>query len=171
MEFHLLGPLDVVVDGRSVPLGGIKQRTLLAILVLHANEVVATDRLIDELWPDGTPASALATLQGYVSRLRKALDPDGENGGAATIAFRPPGYVLTAPAEQIDAFRFEQLVAEAEARASNGAAGEAAALLRDALALWRGAALADFAYEQFAQAEDRQTGRAAPEGDRGSHRR
>jgi DNA-binding SARP family transcriptional activator len=153
VEFHLLGPLDVVVDGRSVPLGGIKQRTLLAILVLHANEVVATDRLIDELWPDGTPASALATLQGYVSRLRKALDPDGENGGAATIAFRPPGYVLTAPAEQIDAFRFEQLVAEAEARASNGAAGEAAALLRDALALWRGAALADFAYEQFAQAE------------------
>jgi DNA-binding SARP family transcriptional activator/DNA-binding beta-propeller fold protein YncE len=153
VEFRLLGPLDVVVDGRSVPLGGIKQRTLLAILVLHANEVVPTDRLIDELWPDGTPASALATLQGYVSRLRKALDPDRGNGGAATIAFRPPGYVLTAFGDQIDAYRFEQLVAEAEARASSGAAAEAAALLRDALALWRGAALSDFAYEQFAQAE------------------
>jgi DNA-binding SARP family transcriptional activator len=153
VEFRLLGPLDVVIDGRSVRLGGVKQRTLLAILVLHANEVVPTDRLIDELWPEETPASALNTLQGYVSRLRKALDPDGRNGGAATIAFRPPGYVLTAPREQIDAYRFEQLVAEAEARASSGAAGEAAAVLQNALALWHGAALADFAYEHFAQAE------------------
>jgi DNA-binding SARP family transcriptional activator/outer membrane protein assembly factor BamB len=153
VDFRLLGPLDVVVDGRSVPLGGVKQRMLLAILILNANEVVPADRLIDELWPDETPPSALNTLQGYVSRLRKALDPDGRDGGAATIAFRPPGYVLTAPRDQIDARRFEQLVAEADARASSGAPAETAALLRDALALWYGTALADFAYDQFAQTE------------------
>jgi DNA-binding SARP family transcriptional activator len=153
VDFRLLGPLDVIVDGRSVPLGGVKQRTLLAILLLHANEVVPADRLIDELWPDETPPSALNTLQGYVSRLRKALDGDGSNGGAGTIAFRSPGYVLTASREQIDAQRFEQLIAQAEARASSGAPAEAAALLRDALGLWHGAALADFAYDEFAQTE------------------
>lgn len=93
------------------------------------------------------------TLQGYVSRLRKALDGDGIEDGSGTIAFRAPGYVLTAPREQIDARRFEQLVDEADARASGGAPAEAATLLRDALSLWHGAALADFTYDQFAQGE------------------
>lgn len=153
MEFRLLGPLDVVVDGRSIPLGGVKQRALLAILALHANVVVPTDELIDELWPAEPPASALNTLQGYVSRLRKALDPDGRNGDAPTIAFRRRGYVLTAPPDQIDSCRFERLVAEAEARGSRGDVTEAATLLRAALALWRGTALSDFMHEQFAQAE------------------
>jgi DNA-binding SARP family transcriptional activator len=153
VEFRLLGPLDVVVDGRSVPLGGLKQRALLAILAIHANEVVPTDRLIDELWPEETPASAVNTLQGYVSRLRKALDPDGRNGDAPTIIFRPPGYVLTAPADQIDSCRFERLVAEAEARGSSGDVRGAATLLRTALGLWHGAALSEFTYEAFAEAE------------------
>jgi DNA-binding SARP family transcriptional activator/streptogramin lyase len=153
VEFRLLGPLEVVVDGRSVPLGGLKQRALLAILAIHANEVVPTDRLIDELWPEETPASAVNTLQGYVSRLRKALDPDGRNGDAPTIIFRPPGYVLTAPPDQIDSCRFERLVAEAEARGSSGDVRGAATLLRAALGLWHGAALSEFTYEQFAEAE------------------
>ncbi|MGH3079995.1 MAG: AfsR/SARP family transcriptional regulator, partial [Gaiellaceae bacterium] len=93
MEFRLLGPFDVLVDGRTAQLGGSKQRALLAILAIHANEVVSADRLIEALWPEGAPESAVNTLQGYVSRLRKALDPDRSNGAEATIAFRPGGYV------------------------------------------------------------------------------
>ena len=153
MEFRLLGPFDVVANGRSVPLGGAKQRALLAILAIHANEVVPADRLIDQLWPGDVPESAANTLQGYVSRLRKALDPDGTNGAQRIIVFRQPGYVLTIPPEQIDAQCFERLLAEAEARAMTGDAAGAAGSLRGALALWRGAALADFTYEEFAQPE------------------
>lgn len=153
MEFRLLGPFDVLVDGRSAQLGGAKQRALLAILAIHANERVPADRLIDELWPEQAPKSAVNTLQGYVSRLRKALDPDGSNGTEPTIVFRPGGYVLTARPEQIDSHRFERFVAEAEARAAAGDATAAARLLREALGLWRGAALSDFVYEDFAQPE------------------
>lgn len=153
MEFRLLGPFDVFVDGRTAQLGGSKQRALLAILAIHANEVVSADRLIEALWPEGAPESAVNTLQGYVSRLRKALDPDRSNGAEATIAFRPGGYVLTARPEQIDSSRFERLVAEADARAAAGDAASAARLLREALNLWRGAALSDFTYEDFARPE------------------
>jgi DNA-binding SARP family transcriptional activator len=153
VEFRLLGSFDVVVDGRSVPLGGTKQRALLAILAIHANEVVPADRLIEQLWSGNAPESAVNTLQGYVSRLRKVLDTNGANGGNPTIAFRAPGYVLTTPQEQIDVRRFERLLVEAEARAATGDAGRAADSLREALALWRGAPLADFTYEEFAQTE------------------
>ena len=120
MEVRLLGPLDVLVDGRSAQLGGAKQRALLAILAIHANEVLPSERLIDELWPGHAPESAVNTLQGYVSRLRKALAPDGSNGAEPVIVFRPPGYVLTVPLEQIDSRRFERLVGEAESRAATG---------------------------------------------------
>jgi DNA-binding SARP family transcriptional activator/streptogramin lyase len=153
VEFRLLGPFEVVVGGQSADLGGAKQRALLAMLAIHANEVISVDALIDGLWGDRMPGSAPNTLQGYVSRLRKALDPDGRNGAEPTIVFRAPGYVLTARPEQIDSRRFEQLVGEAEGRATIGDATEAASALRDALALWRGAALSDFAYEAFAQPE------------------
>jgi DNA-binding SARP family transcriptional activator/streptogramin lyase len=153
LEFRLLGPFDIVVDGRSVPVGGAKQRALLAILAIHANEVLPADRLIDALWPEQTPDSALNTLQGYVSRLRRALDPDRMNGAEETIAFRRPGYVLRARPEQIDTNRFERLVEEAEDRTARGSPAGAAELLREALALWRGRALSDFVYESFAQAE------------------
>ena len=150
MEIRLLGPFDVVVDGRSVQLGGAKQRALLAILAIHANEVLPADRLIDELWPGHPPESAVNTLQGYISRLRKALDPQGTNGAEPIIVFRSRGYVLTVPPEQIDSHRFVRLVAEAETRSGTGDATGAADSLREALALWRGAALADFTYEEFA---------------------
>lgn len=153
MEFRLLGPFDVLVDGQSAQLGGAKQRALLAILAIHANERVPADKLIEELWPEQAPKSAANTLQGYVSRLRKALDPDGSNGTEPTIVFRPGGYVLTARPEQIDSHRFERLVADAEARAAAGDATAAARMLRDALDLWRGAALSDFMYDDFARPE------------------
>jgi DNA-binding SARP family transcriptional activator/sugar lactone lactonase YvrE len=153
VEFRLLGSFEVVVDGRSVRLGGTKQRALLAILAIHANEVVSTDRLIEQLWSGNAPESAVNTLQVYVSRLRKVLDANGSNGGQPTIVFRAPGYVLTTPPEQIDARRFERLLREAEARAATRDAAGAARSLREALALWRGAPLADFTYEEFAQAE------------------
>jgi DNA-binding SARP family transcriptional activator len=153
VEFRLLGPFDVLIDGRTAQLGGSKQRTLLAILAIHANEVVSTDRLIEALWPEGAPESAANTLQGYVSRLRKTLDPGRSNGAEATIAFRSGGYVLMARAEQIDSSRFERLVQEADARAATGDGSAAARLLREALSLWRGTALSDFTYEDFARPE------------------
>jgi DNA-binding SARP family transcriptional activator len=153
VDFRFLGPFDVVENGRSVGLGGAKQRALLAILAIHANEVVPAERLIEQLWPGDAPESAVNTLQGYVSRLRKVLDPDGSNGAQPTIVFRAPGYVLTMPPEWIDARRFERLLVEAEARAATGDAAAAAVSLREALGLWRGAPLSDFTYEEFAQPE------------------
>jgi DNA-binding SARP family transcriptional activator len=80
VEFRLLGSFDVVVDGRSVPLGGTKQRALLAILAIHADEVVPAERLIEELWSGSAPVSAVNTLQGYVSRSRKVLETNGSDG-------------------------------------------------------------------------------------------
>jgi DNA-binding SARP family transcriptional activator/DNA-binding beta-propeller fold protein YncE len=153
VEFRLLGPFDVISNGRSVRLGGPKQRALLAILAINANEVVPADRLIEQLWPDDVPESAANTLQGYVSRLRKVLAPNGSTSTQPTIAFRAPGYVLTTSLEQIDVRRFEHLLREAEAVAASGDALRAALLLREALGLWRGAALADFVYEEFARSE------------------
>ena len=141
------------MDNRSASLGGAKQRALLAILAIHANEVLSTDRLIHELWPEQPPASALNTLQGYVSRLRRALDPDGTNGSQPVISFRSPGYVLSVRPEQLDVRRFERLVEEGADRAARGEEIEAAHVFRTALELWRGPALADFTYESFAQAE------------------
>ena len=87
MEFRILGPLEVLDGGRPVALGGAKQRALLAVLLLHANEVVSTDRLIDELWGERPPKTAANTLQFYVSQVRKAL-------GADRIATRSPGYLI-----------------------------------------------------------------------------
>ncbi|MDT4919552.1 MAG: hypothetical protein QOI15_454, partial [Pseudonocardiales bacterium] len=143
LEFRILGPFEVVEGGRPLALGGPKQRALLAILVLRRDGVVSSDRLIDLLWGERPPATAAKTLQGYVSNLRKAL-------GADVIVTRGGGYQLMAAPEQVDAERFERLVAEA-ARAGDPAA--ARERLGEALALWRGEALADLAFEPFAQGE------------------
>jgi len=142
MEFRILGPLEVADGDALVPLAGAKQRALLAILLLNANEVVSSDRLIDELWGEQSPASGRTALQVRVSQLRKAL------GGGAVILTRTPGYVLRLEREQLDLHRFEDLVGEADAAEPAVAAGR----LREALALWRGPALADLAYESFARA-------------------
>lgn len=144
MDFRILGPLEVLDGGRTLPLGGKRQRALLALLLLHANEVVASERLIDKLWGERPPSSAVNTLQAYVSRLRKPL-------GAQRLVRRPSGYVLHVEPDELDRFRFERLLEEA--RASEPVA--ARELLREALALWRGPALADVAYEEFAQIEIR----------------
>jgi DNA-binding SARP family transcriptional activator len=142
VDFKILGPLEVARDGRAIPIARIKERALLAVLLLSANEVVSTDRLIDRLWGSDPPPTAAKALQVCVSRLRKAL-------GAQVIVTRAPGYLLSVEPGELDLDRFEQLVAEAHDADSQ----HAAELLRDALSLWRGAPLADVAYEAFAQME------------------
>jgi DNA-binding SARP family transcriptional activator/ABC-type branched-subunit amino acid transport system substrate-binding protein/DNA-binding beta-propeller fold protein YncE len=142
MEFRLLGPLEVVERDRSLPLGRGRQRALFALLLLHANEIVSTDRLIDQLWGESPPRTALKSVQVYVSRLRKEL-------GDGRLVTQPPGYVLRVDRSELDLGRFEQLVAEAGRADPEGAAEK----LRRALELWRGPALADMAYEPFAQPE------------------
>jgi DNA-binding SARP family transcriptional activator len=142
MEFRLLGPLEVRREGKPLALGGQKQRALLALLLLHANEVVGTDRLIDALWGERPPQTAATALQGYVSQLRKLV-------GKERIVTQPPGYRLTVGDEELDLTRFQALVAESKKQEAR----QAADTLRDALALWRGPPLADLAYQPFAQAQ------------------
>jgi predicted ATPase/DNA-binding SARP family transcriptional activator len=142
LEFRMLGPLDARVAGRPVPLQAPKLRALLAIMLVHASEEVPSDRLIEDLWAGRPPATAAKLLQGYVSALRKAL-------GGETIVTGGSGYALRVANGALDAHRFEQLVGEArEADPAVAADG-----LRQALALWRGPALADFAFEPWAHAE------------------
>ncbi len=132
MEFRVLGPLEVVDDGHLVDIGGAKQRTVLAVLLLQANRVVSTDHLIEAVWDGRPPETAHKTLQVYVSQLRKAL-------GSGRIMTTAPGYRLMVSAGELDLDHFQALVAAKKPA--------------EALALWRGQALADFAYEAFAQAE------------------
>jgi DNA-binding SARP family transcriptional activator len=142
MDFRVLGPLEVAGDEGTVALGGVKQRAVLAMLLLHANKVVSSDRLIDALWGASPPLTARKGIQVYVWRLRGALA--GER-----LVTRSSGYVLYVEPEELDLARFEQLVAEAR----RAPAESAAAKLREALGLWRGPPLEDLAYEQFAQSE------------------
>jgi DNA-binding SARP family transcriptional activator len=143
MDFRLLGPLEVVSErDQPLALGGVKQRSLLAVLLLEANQLVSTDRLIDQLWGAAPPATAAKSIQVYVSRLRKAL-------GDQRLVTHPPGYVLRVEPSELDLARFEQLAGEARRAAPESAARK----LREALAIWRGPALADLAYESFAQVE------------------
>jgi DNA-binding SARP family transcriptional activator len=146
VEYRILGPLEVSESGRPVDLGGGRQRALLALLLLHRNEVVSTDRLIEDLWSHNPPATAAKIVQLYVSQLRKAL-------GSKDLVTRPPGYVLRVEAGSLDADRFEQLVRDARHALAHGDAETASELLRRAESLWRGAPLAEFAYEDFAQDE------------------
>ena len=145
MEFRILGPLEVWDAGTEVSLGGPKPRALLAVLLLHANEVVPADRLIDELWGEDSPERAAAALRVNVSRLRKALPQD-------VLTTRSPGYVVRVEPGALDLNRFERLVDEGRSLLARGLAADASKRLRDALSLWRGEALADFAYESFARA-------------------
>ncbi|MDQ3995375.1 MAG: AAA family ATPase, partial [Actinomycetota bacterium] len=132
MKFRILGPLEVVADGNALDLGGPKQRALLAILLLEANRVVSSDRLIEALWEEAPPGTAQKALQVYVSQLRKLL-------GRERLETQAPGYRLRVEPDELDLARFEHLRQEGK--------------LREALALWRGPPLAEFAYERFAQAE------------------
>ena len=143
IEFRILGPLEVVDDGRPLALGGGRQRALLALLLTRANEVVSTDRLVDELWGADPPKDSANALQYHVSQLRKAL------ARSEIIHTQQPGYVVRVDPNALDLLRFEQLVADAR----NAPPERAASLLREALGLWRGAALADLGADSFVQAE------------------
>jgi YVTN family beta-propeller protein len=145
MQVRILGPLEVWDDGRVVELGAGRQRALLALLALSSREVVATDRLIEELWGGSPPPTASKALQNLVSQLRRTLGTDA-------IATRSPGYRLHLEADDLDASQFERLAAEGR-RLLEDDPRTAAQTLRTALELWRGPALVDFAYENFAQGE------------------
>jgi DNA-binding SARP family transcriptional activator len=153
MEFRILGPLEVLEEGRSLPLGGPRQRAVLAVLLLRANEVVSSERLIHELWAEEPPKTADATLRVYVSQLRKVLEPGGSAaGGRQVIESRAGGYLVRLGVDDLDLTRFERLFGQGREALAAGDAATAATTLREALALWRGSALTDFAYETFAQA-------------------
>src|SRR6266540_3032356 len=145
MEFRVLGPLEVWHERGEVSLSGTKVRALLVMLLLHPNEVVPTDRLIDDLWGEDSPERAAAALRVNVSRLRKTLPQD-------VLTTRSPGYVLRVGPDELDLHRFERLVDEGRSLLARGLTADASVRLREALSLWRGPALADFAYESFAQA-------------------
>jgi DNA-binding SARP family transcriptional activator len=145
MEFRILGPLEVRDEGREVSLGGPRPRALLTVLLLHPNQVVSADRLIEEIWGKDSRSRSSAALRVNIARLRQALPRD-------VVATRPPGYVLRVDPEELDLHRFERLVDEARSLRDRGRPADAAQRLRDALSLWRGPPLADFAYEGFAEA-------------------
>jgi DNA-binding SARP family transcriptional activator len=151
VRFHLLGPFTVTVDGHALPLGGAKQRILLAHLLLNANRLVPPGQLIDTLWPREPPTSATANLQTYVWRLRRLL-PD------ADLRTRGPGYSLHVDPGDVDAHRFTRLVADAARAAQDGSAATALTLLAEAEALWRGDPLEDL---PTAPAWDAELGRLA----------
>ena len=153
MEFAILGPLEVHDQTRRIAVSRAKERLLLAMLVIHANEMVSVDRLVEVLWDNEPPATAENTLQTYVSHLRKALEPDRvPRAQYGLLRTRPHGYELAVPPEAIDAARFERLV-HAGRDALPSAPERAAEILRAASALWRGEPLADFGFELFAQSE------------------
>ena len=141
-EFHILGPLEVVAARGRVSIRAAKQRALLAILLLHRNEVLSADRLIDELWGDRPPKTARKTLQVHVSHLRRVLGP-------GVLLTRPSGYLLRVEPEQLDLEQFERLAEQAR----RAAPATAVKQLREALGLWRGAPLSDLAHETFARGE------------------
>jgi DNA-binding SARP family transcriptional activator len=146
MEYRILGPLAVAKDGSEVVIGSGKQRAILVLLVLHANEAVSTDRLVDQLWGEPRSTSATKVLQNYVSKLRRLL-------GDGVLITRPHGYELRVEPGELDADLFDDLVAEGRRALAAGDPERAAAVLAEALSLWRGPPLADFAYEPFASAE------------------
>jgi predicted ATPase/DNA-binding SARP family transcriptional activator len=147
VEFRILGPLEVLDGATPVAVSGAKERALLADLLIHAGRVVAADRLIEDLWGERPPGNPANTLQGRVWALRRALGPV-----AARLTTRSPGYLLDVDPELVDAARFERLAADADRAAARDPA-RALGLLAEALGLWRGPALAEFADQPWAQAE------------------
>ena len=151
LHFGLLGAFRVDRDGREVDLGPRLQRTLLAILVVDAGHVVPVDRLIDLLWRDEPPAAVIASVQAYVSQLRRVLEPDRPaRAPARVLVTQDPGYVLRVAGDQVDALRFQLLVRRAHNDLAGGQPAAAASRLEDAFALWHGDPLAEFADEPWA---------------------
>jgi DNA-binding SARP family transcriptional activator len=153
MDFRILGPLEVLDDGRAIPLGGSKQRALLALLLLHPNETLSTDRLIDELWGERPPANAAKTVQMQISRLRKVLAGEVGDGPAGAVVTRDGGYELRLDPERLDAHRFEQLVTQGRSELLADRPARAASAFEEAISLWRGEVLGDLGYQPFARHE------------------
>jgi DNA-binding SARP family transcriptional activator len=149
MEFRILGPLEVAEGARQLQVGGTRERALLAILLIHAGEVVSADRLIEELWGSGLPGNPSNALQVVVSRVRKALEG---SASPSRLVTRKPGYVLDVRPDELDAGRFGRLVEEAR-RTGPADQPRGLSLLQEALGLWRGPALAEFAAQGFAREE------------------
>lgn len=153
-EFRLLGQVEAWHAGRRVELGGPKQRALLAALLVRAGRVVPVERLIDDLWPEHPPPRATATVQVFVSNLRRALEPDRRRGApAAVLLTAGSGYRLAVEPDAVDALRFTALAAQGRAALAADDPEHAAELLRRAVDLWRGPALADVPDAPFARAE------------------
>jgi YVTN family beta-propeller protein len=146
MQFRILGPLDVRDGEKGVELGGGRQRGLLALLLIHANEAVSSHLIAEELWGDAAPASVAKVIQNHVSSLRRAL-------GDARIQTSRAGYTLLVQADELDADQFERLLGEGKVALGDSDPEVAAGVFRDALALWRGRALSDFVNESFSAAE------------------
>src|SRR5262245_59868231 len=146
MELRVLGPLEVVDDGLAVALGSGRHVLLLHCLLLQRGEVVSRDRLIDAIWGERPPATVANALQVQVHSLRKRL-------GQGRISTEGAGYRLVVEPGEVDLDRFERLVARGRSELASGDAVAAVTTLRGALGLWRGPALADVAYEPFAQVE------------------
>ncbi|MEU0560883.1 BTAD domain-containing putative transcriptional regulator [Dactylosporangium sp. NPDC006015] len=153
MLMRVLGPFAVDVSGGAADLGGPRQRAVLALLLSAGGDVVSVDRMIDDLWRGEAPPRAIASLQAYVSNLRRVLEPARERRAPARLLISaPPGYAIRVPPDAVDAWRFEALLAEARA-AHTAEPGRARLLLRAGLELWQGGAYAEFAEEPWAQPE------------------
>jgi DNA-binding SARP family transcriptional activator len=152
LHFRVLGPLEAWRDGEPIRLGGSRQRALLALLLIRANELVTTDQLVEQLFGEERSDTAVNAVRVAVSRLRRLLDSAGDG---TVLQTRPGGYVLTVDAEQLDAAMFERLLSAGSELLAAGDAANAAASLREALGLWRGAPLADLAMVEHFQAEIR----------------
>lgn len=151
MDFRLLGPLEIDDDqGQALELGGRQQKLVLTMLLLNRNEVVSVDRLIDALWGEQQPSSAVKNVQVHISRLRKELEGASQEGVLRTQA---NGYSLEVARGELDVDRFERLLEDGRRSLAAGAAEEADAALREALEIWRGPPMADFTYDSFAQGE------------------
>src|SRR5215468_141677 len=153
MRFGVLGPLEVRSDGGLLTIRGVKERRLVGLLLLRANSVVPVDDIIEALWGAGPPPSAAKSVQVYVVRVRKILEPRGPAGDGSVLSRRGLGYALCADGGQVDALRFADLVARARKAAAAGAYDTVAPVLREALSLWRGAAYADFQDTLFGATE------------------
>ena len=150
LRIRVLGSLEVEIAGRPVVLGGRRQRALLALLVIHANDVVPADRLVDELWGEPTPPRAVKRLQVALTRLRSVLEAGGAND---SLVREPAGYRLRMGPAELDLHSFEQLIGEGRRLLDDAEPQKAATTLRHGLELWRGDPFADVAFESFAQAE------------------
>ncbi len=155
VNFDILGPFGIRdAEGSEIRIPAGRERSLLVLLLINRGEVVSTDRIVEALWGDQPPETAAKAVQGYVSHLRRILEPGRDAGGSdGLLLTRAPGYVLRVDAHAVDAIRFQQLASGGSRALEEGAIAEAATALEEALGLWRGHALADFAFDDFAQGE------------------